>query len=131
MPQNELPAEVERLLRERIHSIETLEILLLLRGDSQRPWSSAEVNRVVRSSEPSVAKTLDALARQDLLLRIDGTVPSYRFAPRDEPLIQAITALASLYQERRVRIVQAIYSDRNSEVDEFAKAFKLRKDNHA
>ncbi|HEU5123355.1 MAG TPA: hypothetical protein VFW05_04745 [Verrucomicrobiae bacterium] len=108
-----------------------MEIVLLLRDSMDRRWTASEVYQKVRSSERSVSYTLDELARRGLLARIDQPQPLFQFAPRTPELRTAIDELARLYSERRVRIVEAIYSLPISAVDEFAKAFRLRKDPHA
>ena len=131
MAQSELPANVEHFLSEHIRSIEQLEILLLLREKPEQCRTAADVYRIVRSSERSVTETLERLCQQGLLRRLEGTAPDYQFSPPNERLRQTVDSLARLYAERRVKIIQAIYSDRVSEVDEFAKAFRLRKDPNA
>ena len=88
----------------------------------------AEVYEVVRSSERSVSATLEALCREGLLVVADDC--SYQFSPKNQQLKDLSTRLGHLYAERRVRIVEALYLEKPSEADEFAKAFRLRKDNH-
>lgn len=131
MSLSELPRDVQQLLAEQIRSIEQLEILLLLRDNADRRWTASEVYQKVRSSERSVGYTLEELARRGLLARIDQPQTQFQFAPQTEELKAAIDQLARLYSERRVRIVEAIYSAPISAVDEFAKAFRLRKDPNA
>jgi hypothetical protein len=117
------------LLKEQVRSIEQLEILLLLRESPERKWTGDDVYRTVRSSERSVAQTLEELSRRGLLImNPQASPPDFQFGPQSETLKQTIDRLAHLYAERRVRIVEAIYSERISAVDEFAKAFRLRKD---
>jgi hypothetical protein len=127
----ELPPNVQQLLRERIRSIEQLEILLLLRETEDRPWTTAEVYQKVRSSERSVGQALDELFRKGLLKTTSPASASFQFSPESVELKETVDQLAHLYAERRVRIVEAIYSEPVSAVDEFAKAFRLRKDPHA
>jgi hypothetical protein len=122
---SELPGDVARFLKEQIRSIEQLEILLLLRGSAVRMWTTPEVFGIVRSSERSITDTLTVLHRQGLLRQ---TAAAYQYSPADDALRQIIDQLAELYAERRVRIVETIYSERSSDVDEFAKAFRLRKE---
>lgn len=126
----ELPTEVLQLLREQIRSLEQLEILLLLWGEPERVWLPADVYQRIRSSERSVAETLELLCERGFAARSDQPQPGYRFAPGTSQLGEAVAALAHFYSERRVRIVEAIYSDGSTEVDEFAKAFRFRKDPH-
>jgi hypothetical protein len=127
--ESDLPLEVRRFLKEQIRSIEQLEILLLLRDGADRRWNPAEVYQHVRSSESSVAWTLENLTRHGLLAKSDGAELLYQFSPKNEQLRRTTETLAHLYAEKRVRIVEAIYSE-YSEVDEFAKAFRLRKDSN-
>jgi hypothetical protein len=124
----ELPEDVQQLLKEQIRSIEQLEILLLLREAPEKTWTAATVYQTVRSSERSVSATLDHLARSGFLSRSEGSPPAFQYAPQSTDLGVTVGRLAHLYVERRVRIVEAIYSERVSAVDEFAKAFRLRKD---
>lgn len=130
--QSALPSDVRQLLKEQIRSIEQLEILLLLRDAPDRSWTASEVYQKTRSSERSVIQTLEGLAKRGLLAGTEeGGPPSrFRFGPQTQALRDTIDRLAQLYAERRVRIVEAIYSERVSEVDEFAKAFRLRKDSN-
>lgn len=127
MSQFELPADVRHLLTEHIRSIEQLEILLLLRDGASRCWTPAEVYQVVQSSERSVENTLASLHKQGLIVTAQGDA-AYRFGPRSRQLEETVSNLAHFYSERRVRVVEAIYAERPSEVDAFAKAFRLRKD---
>jgi hypothetical protein len=129
--QRELPIEIEEFLANNIRSIEQLEILLMLQARPERRWTAGEVNGIIRSSDHSVASTLDQLCKQGLLrCSMESSVPQYQFAP-SAALGPTITTLARLYAERRVKIIETIYSERLSEMDEFARAFRLRKDRNA
>lgn len=130
MSPGELPNDVQQLLKEQIRSIEQLEILLLLRDQPEKRWTTPEVYQTVRSSERSVSQTLEELFKRGMVTRIEGPEPEFQYAPQKSQLAETINALAHLYAERRVRIVEAIYSERTSAVDEFAKAFRFRKDHN-
>lgn len=130
MPPGALPDDVQLLLQDEIRSIEHLEILLAVFRNPDRSWTPAEVYQQIRSNERSVEKALQELSKRGLLNRIEGPPVSYRFAPRSPALAETVARLSDLYAERRVRIVEAIYSERVSEVDEFARAFRLRKDSN-
>ncbi len=85
-----------------------------------------ECRERVPGRERSVSATLEALCKTGLLITADdGT---YQFSPKTEQLKDLVISLGRLYAERRVRIVEALYLEKPSEVDEFAKAFRLRKD---
>jgi hypothetical protein len=130
MPQSALPVNVRQLLKEHIRSIEQLEILLLLQGGADRLWTPPEIYQVVQSNERSVSATLETLCRQGLLRKTEPPQTAYQFSPQTPEVKEAVRELAKLYAEKRVRIVQAIYSEGVSAADEFAKAFRLRKDDN-
>jgi hypothetical protein len=123
-----LPEEVRKLLRDQVRSIEQLEILLLLREHSDRTWTPAEMYQQIRSSERSVGDALDRLCRDGLAVRREAPQNGYQYAPATAALRAAVDMLALQYAERRVRIVEEIYSERVSDVGEFAKAFRFRKE---
>lgn len=131
MPPGELPKDVQQLLRNRIRSIEQLEIVLLLREHAERHWTAAETYQEIRSSERSVQEALKILSQKGLLKSHAPTAPTFSYSPESPELGATLDRLAHLYAERRVRIVEAIYSEPVSAVDEFAKAFRIRKDHDA
>ena len=128
MPAGELPNDVQQLFRDRIRSIEQLEIVLLLRADQEHPWTAAKVYQEIRSSERSVHEALQILSQKGLLRSNAPVAPTFSYSPESADLRATLDRLAHLYAERRVRIVEAIYSEPISAVDEFAKAFRIRKD---
>src|SRR5215204_4843503 len=75
VPPGELPKDVMQLLKERIRSIEQLEMLLLLHQSGQRAWTSAEVYEKIRSSERSVAQALEELCQKGLLKKTTPPSP--------------------------------------------------------
>jgi len=130
--QSELPVETLHFLAAHIRSIEQLETLLLLHGAPDRLWTAEEVYRIVRSTMRSVTETLEQLSRQGLVQRTgEGVTATYQFKPGSDQLKSDVKTLSRLYAERRVKIIEAIYSEGRSELDEFARAFRLRKDPHA
>jgi hypothetical protein len=54
--------------------------------------------------------------------------PAFRYRTAGETE-QSIERLAELYKERRVSIISLIYSKPHQQVQAFADAFKIRKDN--
>jgi hypothetical protein len=123
-----IPEEVQQFLAAHTPSIERLEILLLLSGSPGRRWTQHEVYQTVLSNEKSVEEALDQLCQQGLLaVHGGGPHATYQFSP-PERLKTVIAELARLYKERRVKVVESIYAPPVSEIDEFAKAFRIRKD---
>lgn len=122
-----LPIEVRQFLAESIHSIEQLEVLLLLRASPDRVWTAREVYQRVLTNEGSVQQSLEKLCRRGLCIQT-GSPPAYQFAPKSEKMQSVLETLATLYKERPARIVNALYAASASEIDAFARAFRIRKD---
>lgn len=105
-------------------SVEQLEILLLLHEDKHRDWSPAEINARLRSQEASVAKWLETLAALGLATQLAGR---YRFQPASDVLTRETDALAEAYRERRIKVIELIFSKPSESLLSFVRAFELRK----
>jgi hypothetical protein len=121
-----IPESVARLIATHIRSLEQLETLLLLAGHPEKEWSAEEVYSVIRSRPGSIAERLEELRGQGLLsVAADAR---YHYAPQVAETAAAMELLAQLYKERRVRIVEMIYSQPIDPLRGFADAFKFKKD---
>ena len=121
---------MQRLIAEHIDSVEQLEILLLLHKDSARAWSAEAVARELRVSPISAGDRLKELMRAGILVRVEGvgSGAEYRYAPDSPKLAEAVNGLASAYTERRVTVINLIFSKPVDKIRTFADAFRLRKD---
>ena len=120
-----VPDDVQRLISSHIDSVEKLEVLLLLRGDRDQPWTSDRVSRELRRNPASVARCLTQLAGRGL---IQGSVTDgYRFAPADPAVEGRVDRLAETYATRRVSVIQLIVSNPMDSVTTFADAFRFRR----
>ena len=112
-----------RLVAEHIHSVEQLEVLLLLRAAPEKKWTAAEVARAL-VSQPDTAETrLADLAQRGLVTRSgDGWCYTPGRRERD------VSELAEAYNTRRGAVVGLIFSKPSDSVSSFSDAFRLRKD---
>ncbi|MEO6002074.1 MAG: hypothetical protein ABIZ04_25100 [Opitutus sp.] len=124
--EDKITNSVQDFVRRNIVSVEQLEILLLLFAERERDWSAAEVNSQIRSQESSVSKWLTVLASIGLVARVAET-DRYKFAASSAGIEQQTAALAQLYKDFRVRIIELIYSRPGSQLRDFSNAFNLRK----
>jgi hypothetical protein len=120
-----VPEDVAQLIAGYIDSVEKLEILLLLRGERDRPWTTDAVSRELRRNPSSVSRCLKQLSERKLLGGSAGD--GYRFAPPDAALEQQVTRLAETYATRRVSVIQLIVANPMDSVTTFADAFRLRR----
>lgn len=120
--------ELERFIATEINSLEQLEILLLLSGNPHKWWTATGVYEVIKSSVQSVQDRLNAMSDRGLLTQEVENEIRYRFAPKSEEIWRITSELRDSYKERPVKVVQAIYNKPPDAVQEFARAFRLRKD---
>ncbi len=121
---NELSVDVRDFITRHIVSVEELEVLLLLHEGRDRDWSSTEINARLRSQEASIAKWLDSLLRARLIRETGGR---YRFAPESEALERQTAGLAQAYRDRRIKVIEFIFSKPDDHLLSFIRAFDLRK----
>ena len=86
-----------------------------------------EVYSLIQSSHGSVAERLEFLRQQGFLEADMSQPPKYRYRPADQELEQSVSEVKTLYRQRRVKVVEAIYAIPEP-VRDFANAFRLRKD---
>lgn len=123
--QSDLPPNIRDFITRHIVSVEELEILLLLQEGKERDWSPTEINERLRSQEISISKWLDTLVALQLARQTpDGR---YQFAPASERLARETMAIADAYRERRIKVIELIFSQPTENLLEFVRAFELRK----
>lgn len=126
MASSGLPADIERFIVQHIDSVEQLEVLLMLADHPGRTWSAAQIAEEMRGNASSVAMRLEVLHALGLVERAgDPHEARYRYAPRTEEQRRAVRGLASAYQERRVSVINVIFSTPSDSVRAFADAFRL------
>jgi hypothetical protein len=126
-----IPDEVRQFLLRHIDSVAQLEALLLLRTEAGREWAAADVARRLYIGAQDAAPLLRQL-HADGLLSAAGDAPLYRYAPASAELGALVTRLAEVYAKHLVPVTHLIHSKPQPKpkpkVQEFADAFKLRKD---
>jgi hypothetical protein len=125
-----IPTNVLHLITEHIRSIAQLELLLTLNRERDKSWSVEEAAKVLYTAVSMTEPLLESLRVAGFLTATGrGAESCYRFAPRTPELTQAVVDLDRLYQERRVTIVNLIYSASTEKLRNFADAFRIRNPN--
>lgn len=122
--ESELSPSARDFVTRHIVSLEELEVLLLLQDEKERDWSAAEINGRLRSQQSSIEKWLEALVSLRLAARANDR---FRFAPASEELAQGAAAVAEAYRERRLKVIELIFSKPDESLLTFIRAFDLRK----
>jgi hypothetical protein len=121
----EFSDEFCRFIQTTIPAVPAAELLLLLR---ERPDAAFTAEEALTKLGPGVgsgemAKHLELLETRGLLVREEKR---YRYRPESE-LAPHADSLAIAYAQRPVTLIRVIYALRDSSIQSFADAFKLRK----
>lgn len=130
MAQPAIPEEIRRFVLTSIPSVPHLEALLLLRADAQLAWRTDKVAERLYIGDKVAAGLLDELTQAGMLehiLAADGS-QCYRYQPATDTLRSTIDSLADLYAKRLVDVTHLIHSKLDRKAQQFADAFKWRKD---
>lgn len=117
-----LPTAVQHLIWNQLRSIDHVSVLLAVRAAGAGDANSVSVQAMVVPS--MAADILEELTHRGLL-RVEAQ--QYRFEP-DEALESAVAQLAEMYNSKPVTLVRAIYDRPSHVIQQFADAFKLRRD---
>lgn len=123
----EITGEIERFIQDHIHSIEQLEILLLLAGTPRQDWSAQEISQKLYRQVSSVSTRLEELRGQGLLSVCQDKSPRYRYASHDryDALIQG---LDRAYHVRKDAIIQIVFAKPPESLRAFSNAFRIRRE---
>jgi DNA-binding IclR family transcriptional regulator len=119
-------AETIAFIRDSFRSVWSLELLLLLKADPGRGWSSTELVERLRGSDSVVRQSVDSLVAAGLvLIENDGKA---RYAPASTDLKSLVEKAEQLYAKRPDAVRRLIVLSANDQLTAFADAFRLRKD---
>lgn len=116
--------ELRSFIAKHIHSLEQLEVLLLLREHADQNWDAQTISKALALQPESVTLRLADLHARGFLERSGGETPAYRYG---QPKA-IIDELAQAYRAQRVTVTTLIFSKPLDNVRSFAAAFKFRKD---
>jgi hypothetical protein len=130
-PKNEISEKVRLFIAKYIHSLEQLEILLLLNAYRGGMWTVPHVQAHVQGKESSVSGCLEDLRSSGFLRATPMPGLVYQYEPKSEDLKKGVDALAAAYKEHKIKVIELVVSKSSDELRNFSNAFKLRRDDHA
>ena len=122
---SEISRDVRTLIRERLVSMDHVEVLMRLRDAGQDLLTPPQLERSTRLGITTVERALADLVHGGLA-RQEPASNAYAYAPRSARDREAVDELATLYHQRPVTLVRMIYEQPPSAVKSFADAFRLR-----
>jgi predicted transcriptional regulator len=132
MTTQDLPADVERFLRDELESYDQLEALLWLRLDRRRSATVEEVAAALGITSDSATEALEHLRRRGLAGSDPASAtPRFVYAAPPAEIDATIQTLADLYEERRLDVIKrmtanAIDRVRTAAIRAFSDAFLLQ-----
>jgi hypothetical protein len=124
-----IPEDIRRFVLTSIPSVPYLEALLLMRADPAQTWTRDALARRLYVREKVAEALLDDLCRGGIAALVsDSGAGAYCYRPREELLRERIDRLAELYATHLVEVTHLIHSSLDRKAQQFADAFKWRKD---
>jgi Mn-dependent DtxR family transcriptional regulator len=129
MSRSELPDDIRRFILTSVPSVPYLEAILLLRADPDALWDVRRVAARLYVAERQASEVLTALAAAGIADSEDhGDTALFRYAPATAELRDRLDALAHAYSANLVGMTDLIHSRIDKRAQQFADAFRLRKD---
>jgi hypothetical protein len=123
-----IPEDVYRFIEEKIDSIAQLEGMLLFRSNPEKDWDAKMLSeRLYISSEE--AKALVGYMRGTGYIEERKWQPGfYYYAPASPALAALLEKTADTYSRYLVPVTRLIHLKSRNRIQEFANAFRVRKD---
>jgi hypothetical protein len=118
--------ELKTFIKEQIHSVFGLEVLLLLRRQQSRSFTASEVANEL-GIETDVAQQLSELTSANLISTAHGDATRYRYAPGDKKLESLVDQLSVAYAKQRVPILSLILAEHTDPIRGFVEAYRLNR----
>lgn len=128
MAREQIPDDVQRFILVSVPSVPYLEAMLLLRNEARHSWDGARLARRLYMSENAACELLTELHTAGVLQRTEPVAPSFRYQPSSDGLRDTIDRLADTYARQLVDVTNLIHSKTGKKAQQFADAFKWRKD---
>lgn len=127
MAHEPVPEDLRRFLLASVPSVPFVEALLLVKDARGDPVETTTIARRLYMGEQAAAAVLEQLAAARLVERAAQGPAAYRFAPHPE-LAAVVEQLAAYYRSHLVEVTDIIHSRTGRKAQQFADAFKLRKE---
>jgi len=119
-------SEVDRFILNRIDSVPHLEALLLMWRERPRPYSAPRLSKELWVTLDQAEGVLRDLAREGLV--VADSEPAEYLYQADPEKDRLLGLVSETYKRELIRISTMIHSKPSASVREFAKAFRLKKE---
>ena len=116
---------LKKFVKEKIHSVFSLEVLLLFHRNQSRSFTAPEVAIELGIEMDVAQQQLSELMSLDLLSTANDAISKYRYAPADKELASIVDQLAVAYAKQRIPILSLILAEHPDRIRGFAEAFRI------
>jgi hypothetical protein len=128
MAREPIPEDVRRFILTSIPSVPYLEAILLLRHAPDHLWDCSTVAQRLYISEDAASGLLTDLHAAGFIAGSESEPALYRYHPSSDELREMIDRLAATYAKNLVEVTNIIHSKTGKRAQQFADAFKWRRD---
>jgi hypothetical protein len=128
MPREPIPEELRRFILTSIPSVPFVEAMLIYRDARGAAISNELVAKRLYLAEKAAAEVIQQLREAGIVEAAGADPISHRFRPASEELGSMLDLLAEFYRTNLVDVTDMIHSKTARRAQQFADAFKLRKD---
>jgi hypothetical protein len=123
-----IPDDVRRFLLAKRLSVPHVEAILLMRREPHRQWDAARLALRLYVGQGVAAAVLSDLGEIGLAAPDATGEEGMRYRPADGAIAALMDRLDQVYAKYLVDVTRLIHSTRDRTAEEFAAAFRLRKD---
>lgn len=128
MTREPIPEELRRFVLTSIPSVPFVEALLVFRGAGGETVDTPLIARRLYLGEKAAAEVVAQLAEAGMVRPAGDAVPGHRYDP-DPALGAMIELLVQFYRTHLVEVTDLIHSKTGRKAQQFADAFKWKKEN--
>lgn len=121
-------ADPYEFIQENLDSVPHLEALMLLWNSRPVGWALEELASRLYIPTERVSALLHDLIRLQLVTESESQPPKYSYFARSESQNETMHCVDAAYRRDLVRISTMLHSKASSSVREFARAFRLKKE---
>jgi hypothetical protein len=115
-------------MEEKIDSVAQMEALMLLRANASASWKLQELAQRLYLDEPQTAVALSRLVVGGPVSATQPPDPLFRYWPASPEVASMADRVAQVYTKHLVPVTNLIHSKPRTRVQEFADAFRFRKE---
>ncbi|XGC80418.1 hypothetical protein ACES2L_13885 [Bdellovibrio bacteriovorus] len=120
-----IPEEVREFIKQNVHSVALLDMLLMMKQNSEKEWSARHLSQEMRTNVDYAASQLAVLVSKGFVVPTQNDCFKYN----SENYWNAIVdQLEQYYNLHRATVINHIYSQPIDSIRGFADAFKIKKD---